>query len=46
VFGFLELSEHESLRVTKRDCRTWFDQLALPDDLALCMARPKVRRTS
>ena len=45
VFSFLELQDHESLRVTKRDCRTWFDQLALPDDLSLFMGRPKVRRT-
>ena len=27
--GMLDLADADVLRVTKRDCRTWFDQLAL-----------------
>ena len=42
VFSFLELAEGRLLRVSKRDCRTWFDQLVLPDALARFMARPRV----
>ncbi len=42
VFGFLELAEGRLLRVSKRDCRTWFDQLALPMALSRFMARPRI----
>ncbi len=42
VFGFLELREGRLLRVSKRDCKTWFDQLVLPAALSRFMARPRV----
>ena len=42
VFGFIDLELGKRLRVTKRDCRTWFDQLVLPEDLRLFMARSRV----
>ncbi len=44
AFGFLELSEGRALRVTKRDCQTWFDQLAAPAELRAFFGRPRVYR--
>ncbi len=45
AFGFLELSEGRALRVTKRDCQTWFDQLAAPAELRAFFGRPRVYRS-
>ncbi len=42
VFGFVELRDGRLLRVSKRDCRTWFDQLLLPGALSRFMARPRI----
>ena len=42
VFALLELDSGKQLRVSKRDCRTWFDQLVLPEPLSPYMARPRV----
>ena len=44
VFAYIDLGASRNLRVTKRDCRTWFDQLVLPRDLRTFMARPRVTR--
>ena len=42
VFGFVDLDHGRRLRVTKRDCRTWFDQLVRPEPLRSFIGRPKV----
>ena len=42
VLSFLSLTDGEQLRVSKRDCRTWFDQLVLPPELSVYMARPRI----
>ncbi len=44
VFGFLSLSSAERLRVSKRDGRSWFDQLALDPCLRPFFGRPGVKR--
>ncbi len=44
VFGFLDLEAGARLRVSKRDCRTWFDQLALEPSLRPYFGRPRVGR--
>ena len=44
VFGMLDVAAGRQLRVTKRDCRTWFDQLAVNYDVALYFARPAITR--
>ena len=44
VFGTLHLGEDAILRVTKRDCRTWFDQLTVADSIGDFFGRPKVSR--
>ena len=42
VFGMLDIAAGRQLRVTKRDCRTWFDQLAVSDDIGLYFGRPAI----
>jgi hypothetical protein len=44
VFGLLDLRTGTQLRVTKRDCKTWFDQLLLAPDLRGFFGRPRVSR--
>ena len=38
----LDLPSGSRLRVTKRDCKTWFDQLLLHDSLRPFFGRPRV----
>jgi hypothetical protein len=45
AFGMLDLADADVLRVTKRDCRTWFDQLALSDDIGSFFGKPSITRT-
>lgn len=42
VLAFLQRFDGRQLRVTKRHCCTWFDQLVLPLALSPFMARPRV----
>jgi len=42
VFPYLEASDSNKLRVSQRDARTYFDQLVLPAELSVWMARPPV----
>ena len=44
VFSTLNLEQGRVLRVTKRDCRTWFDQLAEDPTIGMYFARPPVTR--
>ena len=44
AFAMLDLADTAALRVTKRDCRTWFDQLAVSDELGSFFARPAITR--
>ena len=44
AFSMLDIASAAVLRVTKRDCRTWFDQLALTDDIGNFFGRPSVTR--
>ena len=44
AFGMLDIAETSTLRVTKRDCRTWFDQLSLSDELGSFFGRPALTR--
>ena len=41
----LDLESGVCLRVTKRDCKTWFDQLAVHPDIGLYFGRPRVTRS-
>ena len=43
-FGFLDLKAGAQLRVTKRDCKTWFDQIAVHPAVGSFFGRPKVGR--
>ncbi len=43
VFGLMDLPTGSQLRVSKRDCRTWFDQLALEPEMRPFFGRPRVR---
>ena len=43
-FGMLDLASNLKLRVTKRDCRTWFDQLAVHEEVGRFFGRPRVTR--
>ena len=45
AFGLLDLACGRQLRVSKRDCRTWFDQLVLAPSLRGFCGRPRVLRT-
>ena len=40
----LDVPAGVQLRVTKRDCKTWFDQLAVNDDIGDFFGRPRVSR--
>ena len=44
-FGMLDLEAGAQLRVTKRDCKTWFDQLAVHPDIGNFFGRPRVTRS-
>jgi len=44
VLPFIALADQAQLRLTKRDCRCWFDQLRLPRALRAYMARPPLTR--
>ena len=44
-FGMLDVPSGVRLRVTKRDCKTWFDQLAVCDDIGAFFGRPQVSRS-
>ena len=44
VFGLLSLQDGAQLRVTKRDCKTWFDQLEVDPAIGSFFGRPKVTR--
>ena len=44
VFGMIDIPSGVQLRATKRDCRTWFDQLAVHDDIGSFFGRPRVLR--
>ena len=43
-FAMLDLKSGTQLRVTKRDCKTWFDQLAVHPDIGDYFGRPRVTR--
>ena len=45
AFGMLDLEASATLRVTKRDCKTWFDQLSVHPDIGLYFGRPRVTRS-
>ena len=45
AFGLLDLAAGAKLRVTKRDCRTWFDQLAVSPAIGAFFGQPSVTRT-
>ena len=42
-FGMLDIPTGVQLRDTKRDCKTWFDQLAVGDDIGDFFGRPRVK---
>ena len=44
-FGMLDVSNGVQLRVTKRDCKTWFDQLSVCEDIGCFFGRPRVSRS-
>ena len=44
-FGMLDVLSGVQLRVTKRDCKTWFDQLAVCDDIGDFFGRPRISRS-
>ena len=44
VFGSLDLRPTALLRVSKRDCRTWFDQLVVDEGIGEFFGRPAVSR--
>ena len=44
AFGMLDLPAGVQLRVTKRDCKTWFDQLAVDESIGDFFGRPRVSR--
>ena len=44
VFGSLDLGPTAFLRVSKRDCRTWFDQLVVDEGIGEFFGRPAVTR--
>ena len=44
-FGMLDLPSGRRLRVTKRDCNTWFDQLEVHQDIGSYFGRPRVSRS-
>ena len=41
-FGLLDIPAGVQLRVTKRDCKTWFDRLAVHRDIGDFFGRPRV----
>ena len=43
-FGLLDVPTGVQLRVAKRDCKTWFDQLAVSNDIGDFFGRPRVSR--
>ena len=45
VFATLDLGPDECLRVSKRDCRTWFDQLVVDPSIGQYFGRPSVLRS-
>lgn len=44
VLALISLDDVEQLRVTKRECRFWFDQLLLSQELPPFMARPWISK--
>ena len=44
VFATLDLSPDDRLRVSKRDCRTWFDQLVVDPSIGEYFGRPSILR--
>ena len=44
-FGLLDVPSGVQLRATKRDCKTWFDQLAVHQDIGEYFGRPCVSRS-
>ena len=44
TFGMLDIAAGRQLRVTKRDCKTWFDQLLVHPDIGSFFGRPRVLR--
>ena len=44
-FGLLDVPSGVQLRVTTRDCKTWFDQLAVHQDIGDYFGRPWVSRS-
>ena len=44
-FGMLDIPSGVQLRVTKRDCKTWFDQLAVHRDVGDLFGRPRVSQS-
>ena len=44
-FGMLDVPSGVQLRVTKRDCKTWFDHLAVHQDTGEYFGRPCVSRS-
>ena len=45
AFGMLDLSAAARLRVTKRNCKTWFDQLAVDRSIGCYFGRPRILRS-
>ena len=44
-FGMLDVPSGVQLSVTKRDCKTWFDELLVCDDIGEFFGRPRVSRS-
>ena len=44
-FGQLDVQSGVQLRVTKRDCKTWFDHMSVCEDIGDFFGRPRISRS-